>query len=287
VLQAIHRLQPREEPRPVEELEPLVRGSLMHEVQYELMRELQQDNGLPLKPDGLENARARLDRILEAVAARYRDELAPAIPRVWEDGVLSVRTDLREWLRRQAEDASWAPWRFELSFGLPDVLHRDSHSTRDPAALEEGLTVRGSIDLVERDSAGALRATDYKSGRVRAEEGAVIGGGAILQPALYALALARLFPGATVQGGRLHYCTFAGEFTEVAIPLDRVTRESVAALARTVQGAVAQGFLPAAPRERECERCDYRSVCGPNEELRVRRKPQDRLAPLLRLREMP
>jgi len=287
VLQAIHRLKPREEPQPVEELEPLVRGALMHEVQYELMQELQRSNALPLAPDRLDEARGLLDRIMETVAGRYRDKLAPAIPRVWEDGVLSVSTDLREWVRRQVGAAGWAPWRFELSFGLPDLLHRDPNSTEAPVALDEGLHVRGSIDLVERDPAGALRATDYKSGKVWAEEGAVIGGGALLQPSLYALVLAKLFPGATVQGGRLYYCTFTGEFTEVAIPLDRVTRESVATLARTVQDAVAKGFLPAAPREKECQRCDYLAVCGPHEEFRVKHKQPDKLAPLVHLRGMP
>ena len=287
LLQAVHRLQPREEPRQAAELEPLVRGSLMHEVQFELMRELQEQSALSLDQARLDDARARLERILQTVAERYRDQLAPAIPRVWEDGVLSVRTDLREWLRRQAESPGPAPWRFELSFGLPDLLHRDPHSTAEPVALAEGLRVRGSIDLVERDAAGPLRATDYKSGKVRAQEGAVIGGGALLQPALYALALEKLFPGATVSGGRLYYCTFNGEFTEVSIPLDAQTRESVATLALTVRDALVEGFLPAAPRKGECQRCDYLAVCGPHEEFRIKRKLADKLVPLVKLRGMP
>jgi hypothetical protein len=45
--------------------------------------------------------------------------------------------------------------------------------------------------------------------------------------------------------------------------------------------------LPAAPSERQCERCDYLVVCGPGEEQRVRRKPTDALAPLVQLRGMP
>ena len=34
-----------------------------------------------------------------------------------------MRADLREWLRRAADQSAWAPWRFELSFG-PDA-HND------------------------------------------------------------------------------------------------------------------------------------------------------------------
>ena len=37
----------------------------------------------------------------------------------------------------------------------------------------------------------------------------------------------------------------------------------------------------------QCERCDYRVVCGPYEELRSARKPQGNLEPLLAVRALP
>ena len=58
--------------------------------------------------------------MIERVAARYRDQLAPAIERVWIDGIAQIRADLREWLRRMV-DSPWLPIRFELAFGLPDT----------------------------------------------------------------------------------------------------------------------------------------------------------------------
>ena len=148
--------------------------------------------------------------------------------------------------------------------------------------------MRGSIDLVERAPDGALRATDHKTGKAWAQKGTVIGGGATLQPALYALALEKLFPGTRVEGGRLYYCTYGGDFTSVPVALDAAARGSVQQLAKTIGDAIAQGFLPAAPRdERECGRCDYLAVCGPSEWARTRRKPADALAPLVQLRGMP
>src|SRR6202041_2883603 len=42
VLQAIHKLAPREEPAPLEELDPLQKGSLIHEALFELHAELWQ-----------------------------------------------------------------------------------------------------------------------------------------------------------------------------------------------------------------------------------------------------
>ena len=286
VLQAIHRLTPREVPEPMDEIDPLSRGSLIHQVQYELLRELSASGALPIRD--LEAAQARLDAVVERVAEEWRDDLAPAIAGVWNDCVSGIKIDLREWLRRLQEDGERTPWRFELSFGLPETSDRDPHSTKEPVALDEGLLLRGSIDLVERGTGGALRATDHKTGKKRAKEGMVIGGGAILQPALYALALEKLFPGTRVEGGRLWYCTHAGDYASVPVALDAQARGSVKALAETVSEAVGRGFLPAAPRdERECEYCDYLEVCGPSEWARTRRKPADALAPLVRLREMP
>ncbi len=289
LLQAVHRLQPRVEPEAIDEIDPLERGSLIHEVQFELLRELQEAGALPLGAESLEDARGRLDRKLAQISERYRDQLKPAIERVWEDGISAIRADLREWLSRAAADPSWAPWRFELSFGLThDRDHRDVHSSEEPVALDQGLRLRGSIDLVERSSSGALRATDYKTGKQRASDGDVIKGGTTLQPALYALALEKLFPEMRVEGGRLYYSTFTGGFEKVDVQLDTVTRDSVRAVAQTIGDALTQGFLPAAPAERQCEWCDYQTVCGSQEEYRVGHfKPKDRLEPLVKLRGMP
>ncbi|TMB34482.1 MAG: PD-(D/E)XK nuclease family protein [Deltaproteobacteria bacterium] len=287
LLQAIHRLERREEPKALEEIDPLTRGSLIHETQFELLDGLRAAGLLPITPANLEEVRSRLEDALDAVARRYRDDLAPAIERVWEDGIAAIRADLREWLLRASQEAEWEPWRFELAFGLPERRHRDPASRLEPVVLEEGFSVRGSIDLVERAPDGALRATDYKTGKVRAEPGMVIGGGKTLQPALYALALEQLFPGTRVKEGRLYYSSFTGSFTAVGVPLDRVTRESVKTVATTIGEAVRQGFLPAAPAEGECAWCDYLAVCDSSAERRAERKPTDRIAPLVRLRGMP
>jgi RecB family exonuclease len=286
VLQAIHRLAPREVPEAVDEIDPLSRGSLIHSAQFELLRELADAGELPIRD--LEAAQDRLEAVVDRVAREWEDELAPAIDRVWKDCITGVKIDLREWLRRVQQDQGWTPWRFELSFGLPDTAERDPHSTTEPVVLDEGLRLRGSIDLVERAADGGLRATDHKTGKVWAKPGMVIGGGANLQPALYALALEKLFPGGRVEGGRLYYCTHVGEYTDIPVALDVQARGSVQKLAQTLGDALARGFMPPAPRDaRECERCDYLDVCGPSEWARAQRKPAGELAPLLQLREMP
>jgi len=74
---------------------------------------------------------------------------------------------------------------------------------------------------------------------------------------------------------------------EYVVVLDDFARKAALAVAETIGGAIGRPFLPAAPAEGQCERCDYRAVCGPDEERRTARKPKENLAPLLTLRGMP
>ena len=55
----------------------------------------------------------------------------------------------------------------------------------------------------------------------------------------------------------------------------------------TIDHSIETGFLPAAPQTGACAWCDYSAVCGPYEETRVKRKPSDRLEPLIEIRHSP
>jgi RecB family exonuclease len=287
-LYAVHRLAPREVPESIEEIPPLQRGSMVHDVQFALFGVLRDEGLLPLTPERLEAARVHLDRVLDETAKRYEDDLAPAIDRVWRDGVESVRADLREWLRRQSlDETGFAPWLFELSFGLLGRRDRDPHSRDEPVHLDCGIALRGSIDLVERSRDGRARVTDHKTGKVRVKPGQIVAGGEALQPVLYALAVEKLFPELPVESGRLYYCTSAGGFEERTVPLDADARASATSVAEVIGQALGEPFLPAAPAQGACRWCDYRVVCGPYEELRTSRKWQPPLAPLAKLRELP
>ncbi|MBF6568621.1 MAG: PD-(D/E)XK nuclease family protein [Candidatus Binataceae bacterium] len=285
-LQAIHRLQPRDEIEAIEIIDPLTRGGLFHEIQFRFLSALRAASLLPVTLGNHDAARALLQSTIEQAAGEYRDRLAPAIDRVWRDGIDSIGADLREWLRRLAESRdSWIPDRFELAFGLPDRANSDPASRADSLALAGGLKLRGSIDLVERRDDGALRVTDHKTGRVRADRDVMVGGGKVLQPLLYALAAENLL-GAPVAAGRLYYCTAAGAYEERVTPLTDEARTAINEVTGIIGRALADGFLPAAPAKDECRYCDYRPVCGPYEEQRVARKPAARLGELKRMRQM-
>jgi CRISPR/Cas system-associated exonuclease Cas4 (RecB family) len=284
-LSAICRLAPREEIAPLDRLDPLTRGHLFHRVQADGLRELQHAGRLPISRESLEEALAVLDRTLDRVAAEYREQLAPAISRVWQDEIESVRVDLRTWLERSVEgQATWEPFAFELAFGLPAAPGLDARSTRQEVELPGGWRLRGIVDLVEkRREGGALRVTDHKTGVNRTTAGLEVGRGESLQPVLYALAVERLF-GQPVTESRLAYCTRTGEFSERVVEMNDSARRRGLEVLETIDHAVERGFLPPAPRERACGMCDFRQVCGPGEERRIAEKDPHALERLLLLR---
>jgi CRISPR/Cas system-associated exonuclease Cas4 (RecB family) len=154
--------------------------------------------------------------------------------------------------------------------------------------LDCGIQLRGSIDLVERRPSGEARVTDHKTGRPPGKGYRSIEGGKSLQPLFYALAAEKIFDGrAEVIEGRLYFCTSRGGFVDQVVAVDDETRGVAAQVADTISNAVSQPFLPAAPDKDACLSCDYRVVCGPYEELRVGRKPEGNLEPLLSLRSVP
>jgi hypothetical protein len=291
-LYAILRLTPRLEPEPIDELDPLQRGSLIHDIQFELFARLRREALLPIRAGNLDRVHKELDAVIADVAARYHDDFAPAIERVWLDGIAAIGADLREWLRRASLDNSgFVPRHFELSFGLElgrSERSADPRSVPRAVGLDCGIQLRGSIDLVELHPSGLVRVTDHKTGKVDAKPDQIIAGGTSLQPLLYALAAEKLFAGeAQISCGRLYFCTSRGGFTELEVALDDPARAAAVQIANTIGTAVAGAFLPAYPDEGECARCDYQLVCGPHEERRVTRKPGGKMAPLIILRDTP
>jgi len=273
LLSAVHQLRPRDERSWLEQLDPSTRGSLFHEVQFALFRTLLEHRLLPLRSADLHIVLEFSDRTLEQVAARYEEELAPAIPRVWRSEIESLRADLRGWLRAVATaEEPWRPAHFEFAFGLPQNHHQDLGEQRHEAVVLDGKRLRGAIDLVEVDDRRkALRVTDHKTGRAPGEKRVVIGKGEILQPLLYALA-AEVHLAQPVDSGRLFYCTRRGAYETREVPLSDENRQTISLVLEVIDKALENGFLPALPRENACRHCDYQTICGPLEEFRSVRK---------------
>ena len=284
LLSAIYRLEPREEPAPLEEMDPLTKGGLFHRIQAELQRELKDKGMLPVKEAQLQQAFKMLDRTVKRVAEEAYEELAPAIDRVWLDAIEAMRSDLHVWLQKVAEQDGWVPIHFEFGFGFGAAEGRDPASLPDPVTLFGGPMVHGFIDLIERSDDGkTLRVTDHKTGKDRTKKGLVVGQGEYLQPVVYGLAVEAGLK-RTVSDGRFFYCTADGGFNERSVPLDSIARHSAETVLRTIDDGIAAPFLVAAPREDACVYCDFQEVCGPYEEIRFARKQE--IAQIVQLKAM-
>ena len=290
LLAAIYRLAPLEQPAPLQKMDPLTRGDLFHQIQATTLRTLQELEHLPLRPARLEMAQQTLTSAIREVSEREKDRLSPAIDRVWQDEIAAMTHDLRIWLERLTDEgADWTPERFEYAFGLPDMEGRDPHSSPEPALIDGRYKLRGSIDMIERhQQTKYLRVTDHKTGKNRTKHGhTIVDGGKVLQPVVYGLALKALFPDETVFAGRLFYCTSAGGFTPYEIPLVGETPKRGLEVLDVIDRAVENGLLAARPAKDACQWCDFKMVCGGDEERRTRRKEAGLFADLDALRKMP
>ena len=310
LLSAVHRLHPREEVEPpLERIDPLTRGSMFHDVQHEVFKELRQRQALPLTEAGVAAADAVTDAVLDRVAADYRERLAPAIPRVWQDEVESMRADLKGWLRRVAnEGGEWMPIDAEFPFGLGPRAESDGTSAAgagkrvseadagwdpdsapDPVAIDGRWRLRGRVDLVEARTGptnrGELRVTDHKTGGNRTRPGMVVGGGETLQPVLYGLAIEEV-SGRPVDVARLFFCTATGRYEQRVVALGGEERRRGVEVLEIIDRAVEVGTLLPAPREGACRWCDFQVVCGPGAEQRAARKDRAPLGDLLSLRDL-
>ena len=233
----------------------------------------------------LPHAAKTLDIVLDRVAAEYAEKLAPAIDRVWRDEIDELRRDLGIWVQKLADGGAWQPAYFEFSFGLNDE-GRDPRSLPDPVVVDGRFVLRGSVDLIEhRADLDVLRVTDHKTGKNRSNPDLIVGGGAVLQPVLYSVAVEQALK---KRSSRAPVLLHDGRrFRRARDSRSTTTRrgQGLQALA-IIDRAVEHGSLVAAPAERACTWCDFRPVCGPREEERVGRKAKDRLADLEALRAM-
>jgi CRISPR/Cas system-associated exonuclease Cas4 (RecB family) len=283
LLSGLYRIQAMEQPEPLERLDPLTKGSLFHEILAEFFRALKQSS-IPIAKESLATMLEVLDATITRVAAAYAERLAPAVERVWQDEIATIRTDLHIWMRDLAASTGWEPWLFEFGFGLPAAPERDPGSRREPVTIGGRFILRGSVDLIERrPGTNVLRVTDYKTSKNRSEPGSVIGHGQQLQPVIYSLVV-EAATGCTVESARFSYCTTAGGFTEHSVPINERTRSMGIEALEIIDRAVELGMLPPAPAEKACAFCDFVPVCGPNQERRARRKSHEQIGDVLELR---
>ena len=207
-LQHVLKLSPPDEPEENGStwLDPRGIGSLIHRVFRRFCQELSDAKRRPAYPVDLAALDTLADEELGAMRARVPPRSELAFARRRDEVRFACRTFL---VSEAARAADIEPVAFEVAFGIVD--EERPGEARDPVeiALAGGRSfrLRGSIDRVDRDTAGRFHVWDYKTGAAmytREELG--IAAGRQIQPALYALAWEELqgksgFPPAS--GGRV------------------------------------------------------------------------------------
>jgi ATP-dependent helicase/DNAse subunit B len=144
--------------------EPLVRGSLIHELLEGLLAEL----GEAVSERSLPRALELLERQMGQVGGRARALGAGAPPVVRAGALREIEAALRRYLEHEAATSEgWRPVALERRFGFDEA-----EGSLPPLALGDGpdpVLVRGAIDRIDVDREGRALVRDYKSGAPRAD----------------------------------------------------------------------------------------------------------------------
>jgi RecB family exonuclease len=253
-LRHVLRIQPPEEVAldRTRWLDPLQRGSLIHEILCEFMSDVART--------GEEVEAFRHRALLEGIAAARIAGMRRKIPEPSAGIFESEQRDILETLAiflaaEEKRDVKGRPIEFEKEIPGETIAIARGRSFR----------LRGYIDRVDRIGPDAYRIIDYKTGSPSPYENLVhFGRGRTLQPALYAVALEQMLargePGGTpfvAESGYL-FPSRKGEGHEIMVrDFDR------ARLRRLLDDLLAlleKGYFIAGP-EASCGYCDYNAVC--------------------------
>ncbi|HUR24282.1 MAG TPA: PD-(D/E)XK nuclease family protein [Acidimicrobiales bacterium] len=263
-------LKAEEKPEDLLTIGALERGTLVHAILEDYVSSL------------IEGRPRSLERLLEMAEARFK---------VAEDRGLTGRRVLwrferqkmlRELERAHTIDAGMTPLAAELAFGMGE--HEPVTLT-----LPNGRTIgfRGRADRVDRDGAGALVVTDYKTGGCNGYDAIdtdPVDRGTKLQLPLYGLAVRQRFPevgAGTPVRSRYWMVSEKGGFKEFPIELtDKVLDRFGEVLGVIVDGITAGNFpaRPGAPgwkTPENCRWCDMGSLCQEDRERQWERNKTD------------
>ncbi len=258
---------------PTRWLHPLASGKLLHEVFEQFMRDLVEQDRLPVYLRDY----ARLDEIFASRAEIYKDLYPPPSDSVFQEQYRQLQRTVAVFLKEEENlclSRNCRPVFLEAAIGMATAGPGTPLDTAEPVviSLPEGkrLRVRGRVDRVDRIGTGAVQTFaiwDYKSGSAfKYLQADPFRQGRVIQPFLYVSLVAHrlrevvspeasvglfgfFFPGVRERGLRMHW-----------VP------ESLAAgseiLQRLSQIIRSGAFLATDNWKDDCGYCDYQSICG-------------------------
>jgi ATP-dependent helicase/nuclease subunit B len=253
------------EPDPDVWLDPMTRGSILHDLYATIMREIRDKKEAP--DPGRHGARLRA--LGEQVLAAHRALVPPPSEGVFEREAHELQADLALFLKFEAEDhRQRRPLGFEVAFG--GATEGEALGRREPVTIDLGdglrFRLRGRMDRIDRLADGTYEVVDYKTGSAFLPGGldATFAGGRQLQHALYALAAAELLRERDGQArvvGSYYFPTTRGRRERQVRPAS--TQAQAAAVLRDLFDLLAAGAFVHSPHDEDCRFCEFGRACGP------------------------
>ncbi|MDW7762004.1 MAG: PD-(D/E)XK nuclease family protein [Acidobacteriota bacterium] len=247
-------------------LDPMERGTLLHEVFQEYVSEVMDSK----EAAAAGNRKAAIEKILDETVETFRKLKPPPSDNVFRRECLQLRRDVGVFLELD-RGLGTEPVEVEMGFG-----GEGQEAVRIPVGDGEHILLRGRIDRVDREpGTSRYHVWDYKTGGTHAyDQKDYVKGGEQIQHALYALAAETMLrasgedPGAeVVQAGYIFPTekgTKDGEDGVIARPTDDPERWRIA-LDRLLELIASGTFILNHDKKKDislCKYCDYPDICG-------------------------
>jgi len=271
--------------RPVDErerdkdiwLDPLRRGSELHDLYAALLRRARDENRRPNKKDDIWLIVLAQERL-----RRLNEEMPAATEEIRERESKDFLADVELFLEAESGDSTSTPIGFEVSFGRP--LNDDSESLARSEAVEidlgKGITFRiaGRIDRIDKVDTASFEVIDYKTGGFWHDswQGS-FNGGRRLQHALYGLAAVELlkarYKDPRVTAGVYYFSSHKGHQERVKIPTP--AKDAIAAVLGDLRDLIIKGQFIRTSDQDDCKFCNYVAACGGEVNRQAREKLPD------------
>jgi ATP-dependent helicase/nuclease subunit B len=245
-------------------LDPLQRGSLIHEIFCTFMSEVKKRGEKVEAKKHLSS----IQEIAEEIIARFKEEIPPPSEGVFVKERAEVMQALDVFLAAEEKLGDRVePLMFEVVFGIAEEKGKGMEEPVEVAlSPKDSFRLRGRIDRIDRVGEGRYRVVDYKTGRYsQYDKLRCFGGGRTLQHVLYALAAEEILKKTGVDKGPrvvesgYYFPTRRGEGKEVTVK--GFDREKLKELLRELLDIVSKGHFIVG-LDVTCGYCDFLPICG-------------------------
>lgn len=245
-------------------LDPLTRGSELHDLYAALLRRARDGNRRPNAEDK--------DWLITRTQQRLQElnvEMPAATAEIFERESKDFFADVELFFEAESNASASTPIGFEVSFGRPLAGTDEPLARPEPVELNLGdglvLRIAGRMDRIDKVGKTTFQVIDYKTGGYwRDGWKGVFDAGRRLQHALYGLAAVELlkaqYNNPKVEAGVYYFSTHKGRQERHIIKAPPL--ENVAQVMRDLRSVIAKGEFSQSPDEKDCKYCSFAHGCG-------------------------